>query len=609
VNLQSTGKFRPFSSAGIVCLLLAVAVFAVYFPVGGYGFVDFDDNEYFFSNPHVLGGFTGANIKWAFTTADTGNWLPLTWLSLMLDVQFFGSGASAPHIINVLLHAANAMLVFALLRQLTSALWCSAAVAMLFALHPMHVESVAWVAERKDVLSSFFGLLALLFYARYAAVKKAQPPQSSVTSFVLALLFFVCALMSKSMVVTLPFVMLLLDFWPLQRFNSSSFKSLLIEKIPFFLAIVLDSAVTFIAQQKGNAVTPLAWFPPGLRIANAFVSYARYLGKIFLPVNLATPYSPLHYWPAPVVIASFLLFVTLCIAAVALRKKFPYAFTGWFWFVGMLVPVIGLVQVGAQSMADRYIYLPIVGVLVLVVWAVAEVCAISQMPRGAMIFCAVFLCLACALRARNQVSNWRDDGTLFSHALAVTENNNVATHNLGYWYQKNGQTNKAMDYYFDADQLGSRDPGKLYNAANQFAKLGHWDEAIKIYRRALQLSPNQPDVLNNLGFALAQNKQLPEAAACFEIVLKLQPGSADAHNNLASILFSEGNLPDAANQFSNALQLAPDNFSICANLAGTYDRLGQTNLAVKYYQQAQRLQPENPQVRARLQSLGVPPAK
>jgi len=604
VNLQSTSKFRPLSNPVIVCLLLALATFAIYWPVKNYGFVNFDDNEYFFNNPHVLGGLAWANIKWAFTTADTGNWLPLTWLSLMLDVQLFGSDASAPHIINVLLHAANALLVFVLLRQLTGALWRSAAVAMLFALHPMHVESVAWVAERKDVLSSFFGLLTLLFYARYAVGKNHQPASLG-ASFVLALLFFICALMSKSMVVTLPFVMLLLDFWPLQRFSPTSLKSLLLEKIPFFLAVVADSIATFIAQQKGNAVTPLAWFPPGLRLGNVFVSYARYLGKIVWPFNLATPYAPLHYWPAPVVAFSFLLFVVLCIAAFALRKKFPYAFTGWFWFVGMLVPVIGLVQVGAQSLADRYIYLPIIGVLILVVWGIAEICAVNQTPRGAMIFCAVFLCLACALRARNQVSVWQDDGTLFGHALAVTENNNVAMHNLGYWYQKNGQTDKAMDYYFDADQLGSRDPGKLYNAANQFAKLGHWDEAIKIYRRALQLSPNQPDVLNNLGFALAQNKQLPEAAVCFEIVLKLQPGSADAHNNLATILFSEGDLPGAAIQFSDALQLAPDNFSICANLAGTYERLNQTNLAVKYYQQAQRLQPENQQVRARLQSLGV----
>jgi len=603
VNLQSASKQHPLSNPIVIYLLLALATLFVYSPVRNYGFLDFDDNEYFFNNPHTLGGLTLANIQWAFTTDDTGNWHPLTWLSLMLDVQLFGQGAVAPHLVNALLHIANVILVFCLFRQMTGALGRSAILALLFAVHPLHVESVAWVAERKDVLSSFFGLLALLFYAHYVADKKRR------SLMVLALLFFTCALMSKSMVVTLPFVMLLLDFWPLQRFSVSSLRPLLLEKVPFFLLIFVDSILTFLAQQKGNAVTSLNRFPLDMRMENVFVSYIRYLGKIFWPVNLATPYSPLRYWPALVVFVSVVLFVALCVAAVKLRKQFPYAFTGWFWFAGMLVPVIGLVQVGAQSMADRYVYLPMIGVLLILVWGAAEFFDRNQVPRGAIIFGTIILCFALAVRARNQLGFWQNDETLFGHALAVTTNNNVASHNLGYWYEKNGQADKAMDYYFDADQLGSRDPNKLYNAANAFAKIGHWNEAIKVYRRALELSPNQPDVLNNLGFALTQNKQLSEATACFETVLALQPNSADAHNNLATILFMQGRLQDAAAQFSDALQLAPGNFQICANLAGTYEGLGQTNLAVQYYQQALRLQPDNQKLRAHLQSLGVPPAK
>ncbi|HTR43538.1 MAG TPA: tetratricopeptide repeat protein [Pseudomonadales bacterium] len=603
MNLQSASKQHPLSNPIVIYLLLALATLFVYSPVRNYGFLDFDDNEYFFNNPHTLGGLTLANIQWAFTTDDTGNWHPLTWLSLMLDVQLFGQGAVAPHLVNALLHIANVILVFCLFRQMTGALGRSAILALLFAVHPLHVESVAWVAERKDVLSSFFGLLALLFYAHYVADKKRR------SLMVLALLFFTCALMSKSMVVTLPFVMLLLDFWPLQRFSVSSLRPLLLEKVPFFLLIFVDSILTFLAQQKGNAVTSLNRFPLDMRMENVFVSYIRYLGKIFWPVNLATPYSPLRYWPALVVFVSVVLFVALCVAAVKLRKQFPYAFTGWFWFAGMLVPVIGLVQVGAQSMADRYVYLPMIGVLLILVWGAAEFFDRNQVPRGAIIFGTIILCFALAVRARNQLGFWQNDETLFGHALAVTTNNNVASHNLGYWYEKNGQADKAMDYYFDADQLGSRDPNKLYNAANAFAKIGHWNEAIKVYRRALELSPNQPDVLNNLGFALTQNKQLSEATACFETVLALQPNSADAHNNLATILFMQGRLQDAAAQFSDALQLAPGNFQICANLAGTYEGLGQTNLAVQYYQQALRLQPDNQKLRAHLQSLGVPPAK
>ena len=576
----------------------------VYGPVRNYGFVDFDDNEYFFENPHTLAGLTRANAKWAFTTFDTGNWHPVTWLSLIWDAQFFGSGAAAPHITNVLLHAANSILVFLLFLQLTGAIWRSGAMAMLFALHPLHVESVAWVAERKDVLSGFFGLLTLLCYARYAK-NDGSPNQRRAGSYSLALFFFLCALMSKSMVVTLPFVMLLLDFWPLERFKKSSLGHLVVEKIPFFLMIVADSVVTFIAQQKGNAVTSLARFPLNLRLENVFVSYGRYLGKIFWPVNLATPYSPLRQWPAVIVILSVVLFIGLGVLAVMLRKKSPFVFTGWFWFAGMLVPVIGLVQVGAQSMADRYVYLPVIGILIIVVWAAAEFCAKNQLPRPMIISCATIVFFACALRARNQVSFWRDDGTLFGHALAVTANNNVASHNLGYWYQKNGQLGKAMDYYFDADQLGTRDPSKLYNAANEFAKLGHWDEAIKVYRRALQLSPNQPDILNNLGFALAQKRDFLEAAVCFQDVLKLEPDSADAHNNLATILFAQGNPQDAAVEFEEALRLSPDNPQFDVNLGDTLVRLGQSTNAAQYYRRALQLEPTNQIIRAKLRSLGI----
>jgi len=579
--------------------------------VVNYGFIDYDDDVYFFANSHVLGGFTWTDIKWAFTSGEDANWHPLTWLSLMLDARIFGHGATAPHLINVLFHIANSILVFWLSRQMTGALWRSAVLALLFALHPLHVESVAWVAERKDVLSSFFGLLALLFYIRYAAGDGAPPRSSLVTrrpSLIFALLFFVCSLMSKPMLVTMPFILLLLDFWPLQRFNVSSLGRLLIEKIPFLLLSAAASVVTFIVQQRGGAVSSLAGLSPGLRIENMFISYARYLAKTFWPVNLATPYPPPHYWPVWLVILAVALFAALCLAAVTLRGKFPFAFTGWFWFAGMLVPVIGLVQVGAAAMADRYAYLPLIGIFLIIVWGAGEICAKFQIPREGILLITVFVILACAARAGNQVRFWKDDPALFGHALSVTKNNYVASLDLGFWYAKNGQVSESLRYYGDAVRLSPDNATALYDAANAFAKLGYWDEAIRDYRRSLQIAPNQPDVLNNLGFALAQTKQLSEAANCFQAVLKLEPNSADAHNNLATILFKQGDFQDAAAQFSAAQQLSPADVRFCANLAGTYERLGQTNLAIKYYQQALSLQPDNPQFRAKLQSLGVQPA-
>jgi protein O-mannosyl-transferase len=615
VSRPTASGFRLLSSPAFICLLLALATLAVYSSVRTHEFVDYDDSGYFFANPHVLGGLTGDNTKWAFTSGEYANWHPLTWLSLMMDASFFGNGPTTPHITNVLLHIANAILVFLLFRQMTGAHLRSAALAMLFALHPLHVESVAWVAERKDVLSGFFGLLSLLCYARFVANEKSRAAQktgfmSFMTCYLsgfywFSLFFFVCGLMSKPMLVTLPFVMLLLDFWPLQRFNRSTVWRLIVEKIPFFLLSAAASAVTFIVQQKGGAVTTLTRFPLDMRIENAFVSYARYLGKIFWPVNLATPYEPVNYWPGFVVALSIGLFAGLCIATVVLAKKYPFTFTGWFWFAGMLVPVIGLVQVGGQALADRYVYLPLLGVLVIIVGGAREICFKYQVPERAIPFFAAFLFLLCAVRARSQVSVWRDDQSLFEHALAVTKNNYVADLDLGYWYSKNGRPDRALAYYNEARHMAPDDPTALYDVGNAFAKLGHWEEAIQAYRHALEITPNQPDIMDNLGFALAQNKQLPEAIPYFEAVLKLEPNSPNAHNNLATALFVQGNYREAEKEFSAALQLSPDNPRIAANLGDTFIRLGQTNEAIQCYEKALQLQPDNARVRAKLQSLGV----
>jgi Flp pilus assembly protein TadD len=621
---------RLLSHPVAICLLLTLATLVVYFPVRNFDFAGYDDAGYFFKNDHVLGGLTWTNIKWAFTSGEQANWHPLTWLSLMLDAQLFGKGATAPHITNILLHLVNSILVFILVRRWTAMLWRSAAVAMLFAIHPQHVESVAWVAERKDVLSGLFGLLTLLCYTQYS-----KSGRTLSLSYGLAIFFFACGLMSKPMLVTLPFVMLLLDFWPLQRFEVIALARLLIEKIPFFLLIIASSVVTFIVQQKGGAVHMFPGLPLGARLENAFIAFACYLVKFFWPANLALPYPhPIHR-PAWPVIFSVVQFTALCLAALALRKRFPYVFTGWFWFVGMLIPVIGLVQIGNAALADRYMYLPSIGLLIALIWGMAEICARWRVSPRFILFAAIFLLLACGLRARSQVDTWKDEESLYVHAVAVTKDNYVATQLLAYWYSTHGNVQKALDYYhdslqitndlatllysedehgevsrsyyFDTLSINTNDPTALYDAGNASAKLGHWDEAILDYRRALQIAPNQPDLLANLGYALTQDRQLADADACFQAVLKLNPNSLAAHNNLATVFFLQTNFTDAAKQFSAALQLSPDDERICANLARAYAREGQTNLAVQYYQQALHLQPGDQRARLELQALGAQP--
>ncbi|HEV2327171.1 MAG TPA: tetratricopeptide repeat protein [Verrucomicrobiae bacterium] len=668
---------NPLCNPAFIGLLLVLATLAVYFPVHKYGFVDFDDSGYFFDNPHVLTGLSWPNIQWAFTSAEDANWHPATWLSLMVDADLFGAGAGGPHLTNVLLHTANSILLFLLFLRMTGAIWRSAAVAMLFAIHPLHVESVAWISERKDVLSAFFGLLALLCYARYAELgdkradgnhphlprrsqTNADPhPQEEMSTenlpsgtphdgtvigrsadleigdtagletcatssgeanaqsaiqnpqlfYILSLFFFACGLMAKPMLVTLPCVLFLLDFWPLQRFNASTLQRLVVEKIPFFLLTAAASAVTYIVQRNGYAVVPLSVIPLGARIGNAFVSYARYIGKIFCPMNLAAIYPYPGYWPGVVVFLAVVLFIGVCVAAFATWKKYPWLLTGWFWFAGMLVPVIGLVQVGEQAMADRYAYLPMAGILVIAVWGIGEFC-LAWRPRRVVVLClSVILFIACGWRARDQVRTWKDDVALFGHTLAVTKQNYLADLDMGFWYSKTGDLKKALACYDKARKIAPDDPTALYNVGNAYARLHDWPEAIRNYQRALHDLPNQPDVMNNLGFALAQNKQVDQAIYWFQAALKLNPDFADAQNNLGSALFMQGHYLEAAKAFYAAVQNAPYEARFVVNLGDTLVRMGKKTEAAECYQQALQLEPDDQAVRNKLQALGPQPVK
>ena len=602
LNKKFVGKF---SESTFICLFLIVTTLFVFWPVTRCDFLNYDDPDYFTSNPHVLTGLTLDNVTWALTSGFTGNWHPLTWLSLMLDVEIFGKNSFGPHFTNLLFHAANASLLFLLLRQLTSAIWRSVLVASLFALHPLHVESVAWVAERKDVLSTFFALLALLSYAHYAKYHCRR-------SFQFALVFFVFSLMAKSMLVTLPFVMLLLDWWPLQRISNPLFKTenlqrLFVEKIPFLMLSAIFSTLTFFVQKKVGAMATLGAISIPDRIENAFVSYARYLGKTIWPAALANPYPHPGHWDLSLAVYSTVLIVWLSAIAVLYSKRFPFLLTGWFWFVGTLIPVIGLVQVGDAAMADRYTYFPLIGIFIIFVWITGFIIESWHVSNLRILFFAAIILAAFAFRTRDQLLYWQNSGTLFSHTLNVTDNNYAAENDLGTWLSAQGKVRGSMDCFRRSLLIKADNPDALYNLGNSFAKLGNWDEAIVDYKRALKVTPDQADILSNLGLALAAKKQFDEAAICFESALKLNPDSADAHNNLATLYFMEQKFDKAAQHYREAIRISPANPQIYANLGDTLIRQNNISEAVQNYQTALSLNPDDAKTKAKLQALGLLP--
>jgi Tfp pilus assembly protein PilF len=625
---SQTGAERGsgFSAAAGIGWLLVVVTLVVYWPVVRCGFLNMDDPYYFAANPHILSGLKGTNVVWAFTTGYMSNWHPLTWLSLMLDAQLFGPGPAGPHFTNLLFHLANTFLFFLLLRRLMSfrpgqnieaaatpaaATRRSAFIAALFALHPLHVESVAWVAERKDVLSGFFFLLTLWAYVRYAlSVETSEVPSPKSRVFYgLALIFFALGLMSKPMLVTLPLVMLLLDWWPLRRVASGKWqvagvRGLVWEKTPFFLLVVISCVVTFIVQQKSGAVGTLTVLPISERISNVFVSYARYLGKTLWPMTLAIPYPHPGHWLFWPVLGDVVLFVALCAAAVWWGRKFPFVPVGWFWFVGMLVPVIGLVQVGDQAMADRYTYLPLTGIFIILVWGAAELGARWHLHGMVLGFLAAILLIGCAWRTREQVGYWQDSRTLFDHARSLAENNYEACNDLGFWMSKHGAVSEAVECFQESLRVKPNNVDALFNLGNAMSHFGQWDEAVDYYLRVLQITPNQADVLNNLGMALTARKQYTEAIASFEQALKANPDSVSAHNNLATVLFIQHRYDEAAGQYREAIRLMPDNPHLYANLGDALVKQGQTAEAMKCYQEALRLNPEDLQTKAKLQALG-----
>ena len=624
-RVKETGARAPRADFWIALILFAVTLL-LYAPVRQFEFVNFDDPDYVSGNPHILSGFTPDSVGWAITSTDDANWFPLTRLSHLLDSQLFGMRSGMHHLMNVFLHALAAVFLFAFLLRATRARLCSAFVASVFAWHPLHVESVAWIAERKDVLSAALCFLTLWAYVRYT-----ERPASS--RYLLTLFAFALGLLSKPMLVTLPVLMLLVDFWPLKRPLNSK---LIREKIPFFVLSAASAVITYLVQQRagaGEAIHAAA----ALRIENALISCAIYVAKMWVPTRLAVFYPfPSHLFPwEPIAAGLFLLAVSIFVMRYG--RRYPFLVTGWLWYVIGLLPVIGFVQAGAQARADRYTYIPMVGLSIMLAWGASEVIARRPRVRTVILGSAAAALFACMVVTSVQLQYWRNSGELFQHALDVTGENYVAEHNLGDYLldrperladavthleaavrmrpdslkartdlgtalsKTSGGLTEAVSQYKAALRLMPDSAITHNDLANTLSKIpGHLPEAIDEYRKALQLDPNYAEAHNNLGVALEQAGRLPEAISQFEDALRLYPEYGQAYRNLAlahaalanNLSEAAGGLPRAISEYKAAVRMQPDLAEVHYGLGVALAKAGNSETAIREFEAALRLRPD-----------------
>lgn len=578
---------------------LFLLVFLVFLPVVNNQFVHYDDEDYVYGNPHVKAGLSIAGIVWAFTTGHAANWHPLTWISHMADWQIYGDRAWGHHLTSILLHSLNVTLLFLVLRKLTGANWKSLAAAMLFGLHPLRVESVAWVAERKDVLSTLFWMLTIWAYAFYVGGAGNRKPKS-IGFYFLSLIFFICGLMSKPMVVTLPFVLLLLDWWPLRRISSSKPDpsapgrgltpwQALMEKLPFFALATGASVVTYLVQQRGEVMSENVSLL--LRVENALVSYCRYIGKLFWPTDLAVIYPHPLRWPAGLVITCTVLLLLLSFTAFLLRKRRPWLAMGWCWFLGTLVPVIGIVQVGSQSMADRYSYIPSIGIIIIAIWLVQELVERRPGVKSLVPFAVGACIVACIVVTERQIPYWRNSLVLFQHTVDVTSDNVVALNNLGKAMADTGNSKGAMEQYQEALKIRPGDFAALNNLGAQLTLDKRLPEAIGVLQRAVEIDRNAPQAHNNLGQALSDSGSFDAAIDQFKEALRLRPDYAKAQHNWGLALAGKRMVDESIPHFREAIQLDPFYFDAYNNLGIAYYAKGRFDDAIAQFQQALRLHP------------------
>ena len=620
---SSSNKYWPLC----IYLALALTTLAVYWQVRSHDFIDFDDDHYVTNNTNVQAGLTWKGIKWAFKTTHAWNWHPLVWISHMLDCQLYDLNPAGHHFTNVLFHIANTLLLFLVFRRMTGQLWPSAFVAALFALHPLHVESVAWVAERKDVLSTFFWILTMLLYIRYTR----RPRFATYWPVMLCLAL---GLLAKQMLVTLPFVLLLLDYWPLGRFTltpqkqrnhkatsgTTSFSRCFVEKLPLLALSVIASLIVFLIQSEATLVKSI---PLQYRLGNALLAYAKYITKTFCPINLGILYPhPGAGLPLWQVLTAACLLLCISAAAIHLSRSRRWLIVGWLWYLGTLVPVIGLVQVGLQAMADRYTYVPLIGLFIIVAWGAADLVGKKRYSNIALATGAVTVLLTLTALTWLQLRHWQNSIVLYEHTVAVTANNDILHYNLGQLLYDEGRTDETIEHWRQAIRIKPSQPTIHKNLAILLSRQGKIDQAIEHYRQALKYRPEDNDAhqglknllarrqklhaaeaLHNKGNTLAQQGKLDQAIACYIQAVQLRPAYAAAYNNLGNALFLQAKHEQALANYAKALQLDPNLAGAHYNMAVLLAAQGRTDEAIEEYRKTLKINPNHIDARNALQKL------
>jgi len=590
----------------LICLCLITATLAVYWPLKNQEFIIFDDDRYVTENHYVREGVTIEGIAWAFTDCSKdGMWIPLTWLSLMLDSQLHAQNAGGYKITNLLFHLANLLLLFLLLKRMTGKIWRSAFVAALFALHPLHVESVAWVTERKDVLSTLFWMLTMWAYLSYAELPSTK-------RYLLLILSMTFGLMAKPMLVTLPFVLLLLDYWPLNRFQIPGSLSgneplhhhlpieqmrpvpplkLVKEKLPLIFLAATISIITFLAQNNIGAVKSVGGVPVGDRIANSLVSYVIYLWQTVWPHPLGVLYThaPLLPWQ---VAGAGLILLTVSILVLRAHRRHPYLLVGWFWYLGTLLPVSGLVMVGIVTRADRFTYVPSIGLFIIISWGIPKFLAGWRHRRIALSLAAGVCLAVAAVVSRLQVQLWENSATLFEHTISITDNNSVLNNNLGLFFLDQGEIDKASNHFLEALRIDPSYSEAHNNLGFSLFKNGRIDEAIKQYSEAIRLEPNFVSPRYNLGDAFVQLGKLQEAIGQYEEAIRLNPDYGAAHIGLGIALAQQGKIKEATDHFFEAVRLEPKNADAHFNLGLALGQQGRIDEGTDHLSEAIRLNPD-----------------
>lgn len=555
---KQTREFSMTRKYIFICMLLVLITLVVFRQALSYQFIDYDDNEYVTENPNVQTELSVDSLKWAFTTGYDSMWQPITWISYIADWEVYGLDPYGYHLTNLLLHLLNVLLLFWILKGITGSLWRSAFVAALFAVHPLRIESVVWIAERKDVLSTFFFLLTIASYVRYAR-------KPVIGRYLPVMALYALGLMSKPMLVTLPFALLLLDYWPLGRFAPidkdrafvRNWLSLLKEKLPLLLLAVISSAITYYVQQKGGALESIGHISLGARSSNAIMAYAGYLGKMLWPAKLAVLYPhPLNSLPLWKIAGSGLLLIAATLASIRVAKSYPYILMGWFWYVVTLIPVSGVIQTGVHAMADRFTYIPLIGIFIAIAWAIPDllqrlirssqsyklVCSIGLSTLSALVILVLMIC------TYKQVQYWEDSETLFQRAVDVTRNNYIMHYNLGRLYDEREEFDKAIEHYQASIKIKHDDIESQNNLGAIFARQGKTDEAIKQFKIALKINRRYTRAYYNWGLTMASQQNWDSAIQLFSKAVKYEPDYAEANGNLAAALYFSGRYPEAWKQ-------------------------------------------------------------